>query len=403
VQSEAPAATAPSGAAAAAEPAPASPPASSTTPASSPGHVSSTTATVRSAAGAAPHHRPATPDAGKLRPKDGNAHHQAQHAHHTPAPRHSAPPAAQGVQPALTVTGAPAVLPEIPWALQGRLEDQPPSFLIPIYKEAGLRYHVPWTVLAAINQLETDYGRDLSVSSAGAIGWMQFMPTTWREWAVDADGDALADPYSPRDAIFTAARYLQASGAESDLTGAIYAYNHAGWYVTAVLFRAATLDAESIAAPLERGYSLPLDPTYLKQLGRTDDGVDIETAPDGSLVYSITPGVVSAVASDPAGFGPNYPVVEATSGALAGQHIYYGHVARALVQPGDHVAAGQPIAVVGHTGDAVSLGHGHIEIGFSDAAGAPLDQHGAVPSTPAGEIMRSFLIELAARFGIHTY
>jgi murein DD-endopeptidase MepM/ murein hydrolase activator NlpD len=138
----------------------------------------------------------------------------------------------------------------------------------------------------------------------------------------------------------------------------------------------------------------------MQQLGRTDDGVDIETAPDGALVYSITPGVVSAVASDPAGFGPNYPVIEATSGPLAGQHIYYGHVAQALVQPGQQVVAGQPIAIMGHAGDAASLGHGHIEIGFSDAGGDPLSHHGAGAATPAGDVMRSFLVTLSASFGV---
>jgi murein DD-endopeptidase MepM/ murein hydrolase activator NlpD len=305
--------------------------------------------------------------------------------------------------PSIAVPTVPSPLAELPWALQGGLEDAPPTFLLPIYREAGSRYHVPWTILAAINQIETDYGRDLSVSSAGAIGWMQFMPATWREWAVDADADGVPDPYSPRDAIFTAARYLAASGAATDLRAAIFAYNHADWYVTAVMLRAATLDAATVSAPLQRGYSLPLDAPYMRELGRTDDGVDIEDAPDGALVYSITPGVVSAVAADPAGFGPDYPVVEATSGPLTGQHIYYGHVARALVQPGDHVTAGQPIAIIGHTGDAVSLGHGHIEIGFSDANGVPLNQHGAVASTPAGEVMRSFLVELCGSFGVHTF
>jgi murein DD-endopeptidase MepM/ murein hydrolase activator NlpD len=283
-------------------------------------------------------------------------------------------------------------------ALEG---DQPPAYLIPIYKQAGRRYHLPWSVLAAINQIETDYGQNLSVSSAGALGWMQFMPATWQEWGVDADHDGYTNPYSPQDAIFAAARYLQASGAEHDLARAIFAYNHADWYVAEVLLRARTLDGETFA-PIEKGYSLPLDAAYMQQLGRTDDGVDIETAPDGALVYSITPGLVTAVASDPAGFGPSYPVIEATSGSLAGQHIYYGHVAQSLVQPGQLVKEGQPIAIIGHTGDAAGLGHGHIEIGFSDAGGAPLNQHGAEAWTPAGGVMRAFLVELSAALGIHS-
>ena len=151
----------------------------------------------------------------------------------------------------------------------------------------------------------------------------------------------------------------------------------------------------------QKGYALPLDRRYMTPLGRTDDGVDIETAPDGALVYSMTPGTVTAVASDPGGFGPNYPVVEATSGSLAGQYVYYGHVAASLVRLGQRVAAGQPIAVMGHTGDAVSLGKGHIEIGFSDAAGDPLSHHGAEAWTPAGAVMRSFLVTLSDAFHVH--
>jgi len=115
---------------------------------------------------------------------------------------------------------------------------QIPPFLLPIYQAAGTEYDVPWQVLAAINEIETDYGRNLSVSSAGAVGWMQFLPSTWKQWGVDANGDGIADPYNPVDAIFTAARYLQAAGAAKDLPRAIFAYNHAGWYVQSVLLRA---------------------------------------------------------------------------------------------------------------------------------------------------------------------
>jgi hypothetical protein len=113
-----------------------------------------------------------------------------------------------------------------------------PPFLLPIYQAAGIQYQVPWSVLAAINQIETDYGRDLSVSTAGAVGWMQFMPSTWKQWGVDATGDGVADPYNPVDAIFSAARYLHAAGGSADLSRAIFAYNHANWYVQSVLLRA---------------------------------------------------------------------------------------------------------------------------------------------------------------------
>ena len=118
-----------------------------------------------------------------------------------------------------------------------------PIFLLPIYQAAGIEYGVRWEVLAAINEIETDYGRNLNVSSAGAQGWMQFMPATWEMYGTDANRDGERDPYNPVDAIFAAAKYLKAAGAETDLRRAIFAYNHADWYVADVLER-----AEAIAA-----------------------------------------------------------------------------------------------------------------------------------------------------------
>jgi soluble lytic murein transglycosylase-like protein len=113
-----------------------------------------------------------------------------------------------------------------------------PPFLLPIYQAAGIEYGIRWEVLAAINEVETDYGRNLNVSSAGALGWMQFMPATWKSYGVDANGDGTADPFNPVDAIFAAARYLKAAGGQDDIRRAIFAYNHADWYVDAVLLRA---------------------------------------------------------------------------------------------------------------------------------------------------------------------
>jgi murein DD-endopeptidase MepM/ murein hydrolase activator NlpD len=116
-----------------------------------------------------------------------------------------------------------------------------PPFLLPIYQAAGTAYGIPWQVLAAINEVETDYGRDLSVSSAGAEGWMQFLPSSWAQYAVDANGDGFEDPYNPADAIFTAARYLKAAGGEKDIKGAVFSYNHSQSYVDSVMLRAQLL------------------------------------------------------------------------------------------------------------------------------------------------------------------
>ena len=116
-----------------------------------------------------------------------------------------------------------------------------PPFLLPIYQAAGTAYGIPWQVLAAINEVETDYGRDLSVSSAGAEGWMQFLPSTWAQYGVDANGDGFKDPYNPADAIFAAARYLRAAGGDTNIRAAVYSYNHSQAYVDSVMLRAQLL------------------------------------------------------------------------------------------------------------------------------------------------------------------
>src|SRR5205823_13538751 len=113
-----------------------------------------------------------------------------------------------------------------------------PPCLLPVYQAAGIQYGVRCEVLAAINEIETDYGRNLNVSSAGAVGWMQFLPSSWKRYGVDANNDGRRDPFNPVDAIFSAARYLRAAGAASDVRSAIFAYNHADWYVDSVLLRA---------------------------------------------------------------------------------------------------------------------------------------------------------------------
>jgi murein DD-endopeptidase MepM/ murein hydrolase activator NlpD len=107
--------------------------------------------------------------------------------------------------------------------------------LLGIWQRAGASYGIEWQVLAAINKVESNFGRNMGPSSAGAIGWMQFMPSTWLRWGTDANGDGVADPWNPEDAIFSAARYLAAAGGASDLYRAVFAYNHADWYVQEVL------------------------------------------------------------------------------------------------------------------------------------------------------------------------
>jgi hypothetical protein len=113
-----------------------------------------------------------------------------------------------------------------------------PPFLLPIYQACGTQYGIPWEVLASINRIETAFGTNLNVSSAGALGWMQFIPSSWEMYGVDANNDGRKDPYNPVDAICAAANYLEAAGGQEDISRAIFAYNHADWYVDEVLLYA---------------------------------------------------------------------------------------------------------------------------------------------------------------------
>ncbi len=113
-----------------------------------------------------------------------------------------------------------------------------PPFLLPIYQACGTEYGIPWEVLAAINKIETGFGTNLNVSSAGAVGWMQFLPSSWETYGLDANGDGRKDPYNPVDAICAAAHYLKVAGGTHDLYNAILAYNHADWYAQEVLLYA---------------------------------------------------------------------------------------------------------------------------------------------------------------------
>lgn len=109
------------------------------------------------------------------------------------------------------------------------------------YVAAATKYKIPWTLLAGIGMEETGHGRNTNTSTAGARGLMQFMPATWQTMGVDGDGDGRADITNQADSIYSAANYLTKSGVSKGATGvrkALFAYNHADWYVNDVLFYA---------------------------------------------------------------------------------------------------------------------------------------------------------------------
>jgi Transglycosylase SLT domain len=136
------------------------------------------------------------------------------------------------------------------------LRDIPPVYLS-AYEAAGARYGLGWEYLAAIGKIESDHGRSAAagvrsgVNAAGCCaGPMQFSvvgsPSTWERYRVDGDDDV----YDPGDAIPAAGRYLQASGAPTDWNRAIFAYNHAAWYVADVKRQAELYRGAAVSASL---------------------------------------------------------------------------------------------------------------------------------------------------------
>jgi len=115
----------------------------------------------------------------------------------------------------------------------------PPEHLA-VMLEVSAGSGVPWELLAAIASVESGFGANMATSSAGAIGYGQFLPSSW-----EAFGEG-GDPYDYRDAIPAMARYLVAADVGTDIPNAVYAYNHSWEYVALVLGRASYYAADGL-------------------------------------------------------------------------------------------------------------------------------------------------------------
>jgi murein DD-endopeptidase MepM/ murein hydrolase activator NlpD len=273
------------------------------------------------------------------------SHNRRHHAGSTPASGPTAPP------PNLFAGSNPlaGVLPGAwydPFIVNGAAEVSQfyvesfhiPPFLLPIYQAAGAAYGIPWQTLAAINEVETDYGTNLNVSSAGAIGWMQFLPSTWRRYGVDASATGAQDPYNAADAIFAAARYLAAAGGTHNLPGAIFAYNHSHAYVQSVLLRAQLLSGEPSALvnsvtelaegdfPIQLGYHASYRPASASPGHSAAVGA---TAGIGASATAPSPSTIGAATASPARQTPAVDIFAASNAAVVasqdGTVIAIGH------------------------------------------------------------------------------
>ncbi|HWC23424.1 MAG TPA: peptidoglycan DD-metalloendopeptidase family protein [Flexivirga sp.] len=113
-----------------------------------------------------------------------------------------------------------------------------PADLMNLYLGAAQKYGVPWPILAGVGMEETAQGRVNHTSTAGAKGVMQFLPSTFARYGVDGDRDGRVDILNTADSVYSAANALRAWGVADGAAGvrkALYAYNHADWYVNDVL------------------------------------------------------------------------------------------------------------------------------------------------------------------------
>ena len=142
-----------------------------------------------------------------------------------------------GVGSSITLRGAPDS-----FGVSALAEAEIPPLYLSLYEQAAKHYGLDWAILAGIGKVECNHGRDPdpsctkdgAVNSAGAGGPAQFLASTWAEYGVDADGKGSPDRWDPADAIYAMANYLRASGAPRNYRKAIFAYNHAWWYVNEV-------------------------------------------------------------------------------------------------------------------------------------------------------------------------
>ncbi len=180
--------------------------------------------------------------------------------------------------------------------------DIPPVYLR-LYLLAARRYDLDWAILAGIGKVECDHGRDPdpsctregAVNSAGAGGPAQFLASTWSEYGVSADG-RLPDRWNPADAILAMANYLRASGAPGNYRQAIYAYNHAWWYVAEVERWAAIYrgSAQAAARPELSGSAA----SEVTPGARRDSTAAVEGIPGERAVLSPADGHLALVPGD---------------------------------------------------------------------------------------------------------
>lgn len=239
--------------------------------------------------------------------------------------------------------------------------DIPPDQLKAM-RQIGAAFGLPWQVLAGIAKVESDFGNNMATSSAGAIGYGQFLPEAWEIYG------AGGDPYNYRDALLAMTRYLIAAGAPADIPEAIYAYNHSWPYVEAVLSYAATLGLSS--ATNGANFIWPVLGPISSYFGPSHPlGIDIDqTASPNAPVWAAHAGVIVFAGGDPCCSYGNYVIVQGAAGIAT----LYAHLDTIAVRQGQIVQQQEVLGTVGCTGHCTGL-HLHFEVIEDGVRRNPLD------------------------------
>ena len=242
----------------------------------------------------------------------------------------------------------------------------PPEQLA-VMQQVGVSTGLPWQILAAIARVESSFGSNMETSSAGAIGYGQFLPEMW-----DVYGNG-GDPYDFHDALPAMGRYLLGAGALDDLEGAIFSYNHSVEYVAGVLSIAAAYGYQSpqTGVPLTPGGGLiwPVIGPISSYFTPDHQAIDVgQAAVPGAPVRAAHSGVVLFAGGDPCCSYGFYVMVVGPSSITT----LYAHLDMLAVTPGQTVLQGQSLGAVGCTGNCTGP-HLHFEILEGGVRRNPLD------------------------------
>ena len=231
-----------------------------------------------------------------------------------------------------------------------------PSDQLGVMLQVGHDTDIPWQIFGAIAKVESDLGRNMATSTAGAIGYGQFLPSTW-----DIYGEN-GDPYDFYDVIPAMSRFLLDSGAPDEIPIALYAYNHSWPYVAQVLSYAATFGypgLDNVPQGISEGLIWPVVGPISSYFGPEHPlGIDVDqTMALGTAIIASHSGVVLYAGGDPCCSYGRYVILASASGLTT----LYAHFELVTVATGDTVRQGEPLGIVGNTGYSTGT-HLHFEV-----------------------------------------